>query len=865
MATLDTIKANIADYSTIEELAVDVISETKDTTFKQITDNLIAINEVKKEIKKAVNEKETGAIKDTDKFSDYPERIRKIDLGFNFEEGMTFSYWDNKKTKTIAESFVPDYTDFHRMFYYATGVDGTLDLSGWLAKPSNLDYTFANSPNITKVIMDGWDFTNEPVLNYTFQNTPKLETLSLKTKTVTEDEVEVTHGSFQNMKDATGFTNADALQLVEMEGTTNADKENVLNILKKYNEGWYQEGEDLKLFGIGYAGGTIYTHVNDSSSLTKSATNNSEVYKYAPLGLSKNPTTVGRMFSGMTNTDDPDSPSATTTVKYIDIRRLNTSEATNFGRMFMNNQYLRRIDGLATMDTSKSANFYRVLQMCSNLTTLNDTDEEGHIITPRWVFTQGVATGNFDYMFYNCINLKNLDLSKVTWPIFNTTSNLSNTFYKLRRAEWIDLGAFKCQNVNIDKITNNSIIAGWSDHLRFIKYDPSLTEPARRRLITMFSANSYSSFITNHSSFYFSNESGSSRSLYTSDSVNNNQNFLKSDCVFVKITGTSQGGTGSIKYALGKDAAPSSSSTWTRSYVYDGEMAVVGWRDYQYLENMFCGPGVAESDSSSPNANIVELDFTNFWARSVKTYWRALKQLINLKKVTQIGRMFSNELNTLTNCRTMICLCVKLKSIDFSTDIESQFIGVDQNGVEYNLQDYKNLGKFIKTDGTELTEEESDGLVMTPKILPGPRINTDTVTDMGYFLSNNYQLEEAKNLTLFNVSKVTDFYRIFQNNYMLKSIDISTWVPSSATNMEQMFANDAALESIDMSNWNTSKATSYSNMFMGCDSLKWIKVANCTSATKTFLQNRLKENGFTFNLNNSARYLVKAGQPDPEL
>ena len=70
----------------------------------------------------------------------------------------------------------------------------------------------------------------------------------------------------------------------------------------------------------------------------------------------------------------------------------------------------------------------------------------------------------------------------------------------------------------------------------------------------------------------------------------------------------------------------------------------------------------------------------------------------------------------------------------------------------------------------------------------------------------------------FNVSNITDMYRMFYN-CSATIIDIANWDTSSATNFKNVFDSCKNVASLDLSSWDSRNVTSMSEMFQYCTSL----------------------------------------------
>ena len=99
--------------------------------------------------------------------------------------------------------------------------------------------------------------------------------------------------------------------------------------------------------------------------------------------------------------------------------------------------------------------------------------------------------------------------------------------------------------------------------------------------------------------------------------------------------------------------------------------------------------------------------------------------------------------------------------------------------------------------------------------------DTSNVTDMSYmFAASKEKLTRIDGLTNWNTSKVTNMKNMFENCWLLTSLDLSSFNTSNVTNMNSMFYGDDELETIYVrTGWNMGKVENASQMFLGCDKL----------------------------------------------
>lgn len=94
---------------------------------------------------------------------------------------------------------------------------------------------------------------------------------------------------------------------------------------------------------------------------------------------------------------------------------------------------------------------------------------------------------------------------------------------------------------------------------------------------------------------------------------------------------------------------------------------------------------------------------------------------------------------------------------------------------------------------------------------------------------------EAIDLSLFNMSEVTNMDSMFESCSSLLSIDTTGWNTSRVTNMSRTFAYCTNLYDIDVSGFNTANVTNFSQIFSTCIRLSKLNLSDWdTSSATTF-------------------------------
>jgi len=87
----------------------------------------------------------------------------------------------------------------------------------------------------------------------------------------------------------------------------------------------------------------------------------------------------------------------------------------------------------------------------------------------------------------------------------------------------------------------------------------------------------------------------------------------------------------------------------------------------------------------------------------------------------------------------------------------------------------------------------------------------------------------------FNVSKVSDFSQVFSNDTVIKDIDISNWDFSNAINFKRMFGSNVSMESVELPKIANpaSPKSDFSSMFQNNFSLKSLDISNLDMSEST--------------------------------
>ena len=120
-------------------------------------------------------------------------------------------------------------------------------------------------------------------------------------------------------------------------------------------------------------------------------------------------------------------------------------------------------------------------------------------------------------------------------------------------------------------------------------------------------------------------------------------------------------------------------------------------------------------------------------------------------------------------------------------------------------------------------------------------LSTVDISNVTSFCSDGYGLFEEcprlkfLDLSVWDVSKITEMYKMCYNCKSLESIDLSGWNTSNVTSMNAMFYGCNSLTSLDVSHFDTSKVTSMDNMFNGCSGLTSLDVSHFDTSNVKYM------------------------------
>ena len=240
--------------------------------------------------------------------------------------------------------------------------------------------------------------------------------------------------------------------------------------------------------------------------------------------------------------------------------------------------------------------------------------------------------------------------------------------------------------------------------------------------------------------------------------------------------------------------------------------------------------------------NLISLDVSNFNTSNVTDMRSMFQDCTNLKildlsnfdtsNVIYMDRMFNNctnltsldvssfDTSNVTDIHGMFSYCTNLTSLDVSNFNTSKV---------YNMNDM-----FIGC--SNLTS------------LDVSNFDTSNVTDIGFMFRDCTNLTSV-NLSNFDTSKITDMKLMFRECTNLTSLDLSNFDTSNVTSMEQMFSGCANLTNLNISNFDTSNVTDMGFMFSGCANLISLDLSNFDTSNVTSMERMFRDCANLTNLN----------------
>ena len=122
-------------------------------------------------------------------------------------------------------------------------------------------------------------------------------------------------------------------------------------------------------------------------------------------------------------------------------------------------------------------------------------------------------------------------------------------------------------------------------------------------------------------------------------------------------------------------------------------------------------------------------------------------------------------------------------------------------------------------------------------------LDTSLVTNMSHMFANNFNLYEIIGLEGFKTNKVTDMSYMFEEDNILRNIDVSKFDTSNVTDMSYMFSGLCdEITSLDLTNFDTSNVTDMSYMFSYMRSLEELDISSFDTSKVLYMANLFIDN-----------------------
>ena len=548
--------------------------------------------------------------------------------------------------------------------------------------------------------------------------------------------------------------------------------------------------------------------------------------------------------------------------------------------------YLKTIENLDRLDTSKVTDMYSMFDNCYNLTSLDVTGFDTSNVTDMaemfdncYNLTSLDVTGfdtsnvtDMDCMFYNCENLTSLDVT--SFDTFNVT-DMSCMFYNCENLTSLDVTGF-----DTSQVTDMSFMFYSCDGLTSLDltgFDTSQVTCMSDmfsycwNLTTIYASDfTAASNVYNSSIFYNFSMFDNCKKLVGGNGTAYSYRHINIKYARVDSKGTP--GYFTLPDSLKKDtdgnnatgkAEESAENTQLIYWAYEptGYKTIYEEEEDYYYEygggsrylfgilhlgnTEYTGDKYDEKGSFTIEMNFSEeyeddpdhlypipwedlcekidkVKIDGFIQPLTTACW--FNSLFYLEKISHIERLDTSKV---TDMNDMFYDCYHLTSLDV-TGFDTSNV-TDMSGMFENCSALKSLD-VTGFDTSKVTNmSRMFNKCERLKSLDVTGFDTSNVTDMSAMFSDCYNLTSL-DVTGFDTSNVTDMGAMFWGSN-LTSLDVTGFDTSNVTNMRSMFWECSNLTSLDLSGFDTSKVTDMSCMFDDCRNLTTIYASDFTAAT----------------------------------
>lgn len=522
--------------------------------------------------------------------------------------------------------------------------------------------------------------------------------------------------------------------------------------------------------------------------------------------------------------------------------------------------------------------YYQTGDIFKNMSALETTDFFTKFKDPAFGVIKRLP--KFNYAFYNCTSLKNLDLSMLDT---SQVDDMDSAFRQCTSLEELDISSFDVSSLD-DALTGGADILTADTSLKKIKAPKTI--PADR-VIALPAVEGASWYIDDdHDNAADSTETYTS---FLNNVTNTSHTYIRSDIegFSLPVTKAYLVSGQNFNKAI-KTLAGTTSAQGTELYnTVNTTITAIKWSDEPFTSDVnLSAEGLPVYARITGTAIELYTDadkvYFNKYSSNMFCKMKGLSNIdfiskkINTSKSTDFGSMFNScssltsldlsNFNTSsgTNFQSMFYGCSKLTSLDlsnFDTSSGKTFgsmfngcggltsldisgfktpSGTDFNGMFNNCSKLTNLdvSSFNTSSGTNFSYMFFGCKALTSLDLSN--FDTSSGTNFGNMF-NGCSALTSLDISGFNTSKGTNFEGMFNSCSSLASLDTSNFDTSSGTSFQSMFYNCRSLASLDVSGFVTSSGTNFSNMFKGCSGLASLNVSGFNTSSGTDFNSMFKD------------------------
>ena len=257
----------------------------------------------------------------------------------------------------------------------------------------------------------------------------------------------------------------------------------------------------------------------------------------------------------------------------------------------------------------------------------------------------------------------------------------------------------------------------------------------------------------------------------------------------------------SIKSVVFEDViSPISTSYWFNGFsqcTNFGDLSKLKTSQVKDMSNMF-------ADCSS----ITTLDLSSWDITSLKN---VRMMFVGCSALTSIN-LSNFKVRGIISTQYMFYACSSLTSLDLS-DWDTSLV-TDMSYMFANCSKLQSITGLSNWDTKNVTTMQQ----MFQKC--------SKLTYIGDLSTKQVTRTNGSTYTAWNTSKVTDISSMFDNCYVLETINVSNWNTDAVTKMYAVFSGCNALKTLDLSSWNNHSVTNDQDLFYNCYRLEKVSLGN---------------------------------------